>query len=155
MEKPVVRIEVKNVLATSAGSAVFLGNDEKVFVIYVDHFVGSAINSFLHGTPKPRPLTHDLFGDVLHALGGRVTRVVIVDFSDTVYFARLIVEAENEISERKIVEVDARPSDAIAMALREEAPIYVAEHVWNAVEDMSLVLKKVEENNEEGGFPEF
>ena len=52
--KPVVLVEVKNVLATSAGSAIFLGNDEKVFVIYVDHSVGSAINMFLHGTPKPR-----------------------------------------------------------------------------------------------------
>ncbi len=46
--KPVVLVEVKNVLATSAGSAIFLGNDEKVFVIYVDHSVGSAINMFLH-----------------------------------------------------------------------------------------------------------
>jgi len=155
MEKAAVRVEVKNVLATSAGSAVFLGNEEKVFVIYVDHFVGSAINSFLHATPKPRPLTHDLFGDVLQALGGRVSRAVVVDFSDTVYYARLIIEAENEIMERKIVEIDSRPSDAIAMALREEAPIYVADHVWNAVEDMSIVLKKVQETSEEGGFPEF
>ena len=103
MDKSVVQIEVKNVLATSAGSAVFLGNADKVFVIYVDHSVGSAINMFLHGTPKPRPQTHDLFADVLTALGARVERVVINDFTDTVFFARLIIVAENELDERKII----------------------------------------------------
>ena len=154
MDKSVVEVEVKNVLATSAGSAVFLGNEEKVFVIYVDHAVGSAINMFMHGTPKPRPQTHDLFGNALIALGARVSRVVINDFSDTVYYARLIVEAENELEARKIVEIDARPSDSIALAVQAEAPILVALHVWESVEDMSIVLKKMEENNEGGGFPE-
>ena len=153
MDKSVVEVEVKNVLATSAGSAVFLGNDEKVFVIYVDHAVGSAINMFLHGTPKPRPQTHDLFGDVLISLGARVERVVINDFSDTVYFARLIIGAENEIQERKIIEIDARPSDSIALAVAAEAPIFVANHVWEAVEDMSIVLKKMEDNGEGNDFP--
>ncbi|MDA8634128.1 MAG: bifunctional nuclease family protein [Verrucomicrobiales bacterium] len=149
MDKQVVEVEVKSVLATSAGSAVFLGNDQKVFVIYVDHSVGSAINMFLHGTPKPRPQTHDLFGDVLIALGAKVERIVINDFTDTVYFARLIIGAENEVQARKIVEIDARPSDSIALAVQANAPIFVAEHVWEAVEDMSTVLKKMEESGDD------
>lgn len=153
--KPVVQVEVKNVLATSAGSAIFLGNEEKVFVIYVDHSVGAAINMFLHGTPKPRPQTHDLFADVLTALGAHVDRVVINDFTDTVFFARLIIVAENELEERKIVEIDARPSDSIALAVQAGAPIYVAAHVWESVEDMSVVLKKMQDANNEAdeGFP--
>ena len=153
--KPVVLVEVKNVLATSAGSAIFLGNDEKVFVIYVAHSVGSAINMFLHGTPKPRPQTHDLFADVLTSLGAHVDRVVINDFTDTVFFARLIIIAENELDERKIVEIDARPSDSIALAVQAGAPIYVAHHVWESVEDMSIVLKKMQDANNEAdeGFP--
>ena len=157
MDKSVVQIEVKNVLATSAGSAVFLGNADKVFVIYVDHSVGSAINMFLHGTPKPRPQTHDLFADVLTALGARVERVVINDFTDTVFFARLIIVAENELDERKIIEIDARPSDCIALAVQAEAPIYVASHVWEAVEDMSIVLKKMQDasGEKDENLPEF
>jgi len=155
MEKSVVPVEVKNVLATSAGSAVFLGNEEKVFVIYVDHAVGSAINMFMHDTPKPRPQTHDLFADVLTTLGAKVDRVVINDFSETVYFARLIIEAENEIFERKIVEIDARPSDSIALAIQAKAPIYVATEVWEAVEDMSIVLQKMEESSDQGDDPKF
>ncbi len=155
MEKSVVQVEVKNVLATSAGSAVFLGNSDKVFVIYVDHSVGSAINMFLHGTPKPRPQTHDLFADVLTSLGAHVDRVVINDFTDTVFFARLIIVAENELEERKIIEIDARPSDSIALAVQAHAPIYVASHVWEAVEDMSIVLKKMQDASGEQGesFP--
>ena len=157
MDKSVVQIEVKNVLATSAGSAVFLGNADKVFVIYVDHSVGSAINMFLHGTPKQRPQTHDLFADVLTALGARVERVVINDFTDTVFFARLIIVAENELDERKIIEIDARPSDSIALAVQAEAPIYVASHVWEAVEDMSIVLKKMQDasGEKDENLPEF
>lgn len=157
MDKSVVQIEVKNVLATSAGSAVFLGNAEKVFVIYVDHSVGSAINMFLHGTPKPRPQTHDLFADVLTSLGARVERVVINDFTDTVFFARLIIVAENELEDRKIIEIDARPSDSIALAVQAGAPIYVASHVWEAVEDMSIVLKKMQDasGEKDENFPEF
>lgn len=157
MDKSVVQVEVKNVLATSAGSAVFLGNVDKVFVIYVDHSVGSAINMFLHGTPKPRPQTHDLFADVLTALGAHVERVVINDFTDTVFFARLIIVAENELEERKIIEIDARPSDSIALAVQAEAPIYVASHVWEAVEDMSIVLKKMQDasGEKDENFPEF
>jgi len=155
MEKSVVEVEVKNVLATSAGSAVFLGNDEKVFVIYVDHSVGAAINMFLHHTPKPRPQTHDLFGDVLMAMGAHVDRIIINDFADTVYFARLVIIADNEMGQKKIVEIDARPSDSIALAVQAGAPIYVAEHVWFDVEDMSIVLQKMKENGEEEGDTEF
>jgi bifunctional DNase/RNase len=112
---------------------------------------------FLHGTPKPRPQTHDLFADVLTALGAHVERVVINDFTDTVFFARLIIVADNELEERKIIEIDARPSDSIALAVQAEAPIYVASHVWEAVEDMSIVLKKMQDasGEKDENFPEF
>ena len=83
MEKSVVEVEVKAVLPTSGGCAVFLGDDEKVFVIYVDQAVGAAITMFMHHTPKPRPQTHDLFADVLTALGAHVERVVINDYNES------------------------------------------------------------------------
>lgn len=145
MDKHVTVVEVKAVLPTSGGCAVFLGNDEKVFVIYVDQAVGSAITMFIHQTPKPRPQTHDLFADVLTALGARVERVVINEFHESVYYARLIMVAENELHEKKIVEIDARPSDSIALAVQQKARIYVADHVWEDVEDMSDVLRKMQD----------
>ena len=86
-------------------------------------------------------------------LGARVSRVVISDFADTVYYARMVIEAENEVLEtKKIIEIDSRPSDSIALAVQQNAPIFVAEHVWEGVEDMSLVLKKMEESEDSEEF---
>ena len=93
MNKPVVEIKVRAVLPTAAGRAVFLGNEEKSFVIYVDENVGSAITMFMSGTPKERPLTHDLMGHLMTSLGAKVERVIINDMKTATYFARLIVSA--------------------------------------------------------------
>ncbi len=140
----VIEVNVRAVLPTSGGCAVFLGNDDKVFVIYVDTMVGAAISMFMRGTPKERPQTHDLIGCILMGLGAKVERVVVNDFREKVYYARMILSVENEISEKKVVEIDARPSDGIAMAIQQHAPIYIAEQVWETVEDMSDVLRKME-----------
>jgi bifunctional DNase/RNase len=59
MSKPVVEVQVRAVAATSGGCAVFLGNEEKVFVIFVEQSVGTAIAMFMQGTQKERPLTHE------------------------------------------------------------------------------------------------
>ncbi len=144
MGKDVIEIEVRAVLPTSGGCAVFLGNEHKVFVVYVDQAVGAAITMFMHHTPKPRPQTHDLFADLLTSLGAKVNRVVIISFADSVYYARLIITVSNELEEKKIIELDARPSDAVALAIQQEAPIYIAQTVWDEVEDMSEVLNKME-----------
>lgn len=130
---------------------MFLGNDEKVFVIYVDQPVGAAITMFIHNTPKPRPQTHDVIVDLFTALGAKLKRVVINDYDDAVYFARMIIEVSNELESKKIIELDARPSDSIALAVQQKAPIYIAEHVWSGVEDMSDVLAKMEERGFEIG----
>jgi bifunctional DNase/RNase len=149
MNKSVVAVQVRTVLQTTAGRAVFLGNDEKVFVIYVDESVGAAIALFLQNTPKERPLTHDLMGHLMTALGAKIERVIINDLKRATYFARLIISVENELMQRKIIELDARPSDCIALATQQKAPIYVSRDVWDEVDDMSEILKKMEE----GGFP--
>ncbi len=146
----IFEIEVRAVLPTSGGCAVFLGNDEKVFVIYVDQTVGAAITMFMRSTPKPRPQTHDLIADILLALGAKVDRVIINDFQEGVYYARLIISCENEVLQKKIVELDARPSDSMAMAIQQDSPIYITREVWDEVEDMSEVLKKMEERGFQG-----
>ncbi len=151
MKKPVVQVSVRAVVPTNAGRAVFIGNDEKVFVIYVDESVGAAITMFMGKTPKERPLTHDLMGHLMTALGARIDRVIINDLKTATYFARLIISAENELQERKIIELDARPSDSIALATAQAAPIYVSQDVWDEVEDMAEVLRSMEESHSAGG----
>lgn len=149
MSKSVVEVQVRAVLPTSAGRAVFVGNDEKTFVIYVDESVGTAITMFMSNTPKERPLTHDLMGHLMTAVGAKVERVIINDLKSSTYFARLIISAENELQQRKIIELDARPSDCIALATSQKSPIYVNREVWDEVEDMSDVLKKMADGGSE------
>ena len=72
MNKTVVPAQVRAVLPTKEGCAVFLGNKEKVFIIYVDANVGAAITMFMRETPKERPLTHDLMANIMMALGAKV-----------------------------------------------------------------------------------
>ncbi len=145
-----VEIQVRGVLPTSNGCAVFVGNEEKTFVIYVDHSVGAAITMFLHGTPKERPLTHDLIGHIFAGLGVRVERVVINDLKNSTYFARLILRMENELG-KKILEIDARPSDCIALAVQQKSPIFCVAKVFDVVEDMSEVLRRMSEQDSEEG----
>jgi len=152
MKNDVVEVQVRGVLPTANGCAVFIGHEQKVFVIYVDHSVGAAITMFLRNTPKERPLTHDLIGHIFAGLGVRVERVVINDLKSSTYFARLILRAENELG-KKIVEIDARPSDCIALAVQQKCPIYVTAKVFNAVEDMSEVLKRMNQEGEEDTGP--
>ena len=145
MSHAVIPVQVKALVPTNAGVAVFLGNSEKIFVIYVDPSVGSAINMFIGGATKERPLTHDLMALILAAVGAKVDRVIINDLKNGTYFGRLIITAENELQQRKIIELDARPSDCIAMATQQKAAIYVSKEVWDEVEDMSDALENMQQ----------
>jgi len=149
VKNSVTEVKIRALIPTNAGTAVFLGNEEKVFTIYIDQTIGAAIGIYLNEAEKERPLTHDLLSNVLMALGGKVERVVINDFKSGVYFGRLIISAENELQQRKIIEIDARSSDCMAMAALQKAPIYVSAAVWDEVEDMSQLLQRLEKG--EGG----
>ena len=141
--KKVLPIAIKAVIPTANGCALFLGNEEKVFVIYIDPLVGNAINQLLQGERHERPLTHDLMGMLLTGLGAKVDRIIINDLKGATYYGRMIVSVENELQQRKVLELDARPSDCLAMASLQNAPVYVTREVWDEVEDMSEVLKSM------------
>jgi bifunctional DNase/RNase len=144
MSTRVIEVEVRAMVPTSDGYAVFLGNEEKVFVIFVDQSVGAAIAMFVQGRQKERPLTHALLANILRALGAKIERVIINDLKRGTYFGRLILSAENELQQKRVIEIDARPSDCIAMAAQQRAPIYVSLNLWDKVEDMTEVLRKMQ-----------
>lgn len=146
-----VRVEPIALLPTQAGCAVFLGDGTKAIVFYIDPGVGASINASLSGQQPPRPLTHDLYLLTLEAFGAKVVRAIIVRMANEVYFARLIIEAANEIMERKIIELDARPSDCLAIAVRCDAPVYVVRELWESLEDMSQMLAEMRNQAGEGG----
>jgi len=150
----VIEVTVKGLMPTANGCAVFLGNDQKTFVIYVDPSVGSAISMTISGVKKERPLTHDLIGHIFLGFGIALERIIINDVDDGTYFARVILQMKNELG-LKILELDARPSDSIVLALQQKRPIFVARPVFDVVEDMSEILERVlkqqkEEPKDEG-----
>ncbi len=144
MNNKVVEVQVRAVIPWQGSFALFLGNAEKTFVIYVEESVGTAISMFMRHTAKERPLTHDLLANVLLAFGAKVERIIINHINGPIFHARLIIAAENEIHARKVIELDARPSDCIALATHQGAPIFVAQKVWESVEDVSDKLDLIE-----------
>ena len=156
-----VRVEPIALMPTQAGCAVFLGDGKKSIVFYIDPGVGASINAALSGQVPPRPLTHDLLLLALQSFGAKISRAVIMRMDNEIYYARLILEAENEIMERKIVELDARPSDCLALVVRCGAPFYVVKDLWRSLEDMTAVLREMKENAEpkeppfSGGDPDL
>lgn len=104
---------------------VITDTEEKGFIpILIGHAEAAAILSELEGTRPQRPMTHDLMKNIMDTLGAKVERVVISDLRDETYFARIVVRSQNGVQE-----LDARPSDAIALALRAGADVYVSEEV--------------------------
>lgn len=148
MKNDVVPVEIRGILPANSGCAIFVGNDEKVFVIQVEHNMGAIINMFLRDTPKERPLTHDLINSIFKGFEITVERVTITDLKNSTYFARLMLKQENELG-KKIVEIDARPSDCLALATAQKKPIFVRSALFNQVEDMSEVLERINENSDE------
>ena len=142
MNNDSVEVTVKGVMPTSNGCAIFLGNDQKTFVIYVDPAIGNAINMTINEVKKERPLTHDLIGLILRGLETSIERVLINDVDEGTFFARIILRMENELG-KKIIELDARPSDSIVLALQMKQPIHVANKVLENVEDMSEILERI------------
>ena len=140
MKNDAIEVSIKTVMQTANGCAVFLGAGAKHFVIYVDHFVGGVMQMAIEGTKKERPLTHDLIGHILLGLGAKIERVLINDANGGTFFARILLHMENELG-KKVIELDARPSDSIVLAIQHGRPIYVARKVFDSVEDMTELLE--------------
>ncbi|HXZ44925.1 MAG TPA: bifunctional nuclease family protein [archaeon] len=119
-------MEVMGVAAdpTSGAPIVYLRGlqDKRELSMFIGPFEAQGIALPLERIQPPRPYTHDLMLEAIHRLRGRVKRVIITELRDNTYFANLILEVEG-----KEVVLDSRPSDAIALALRENAPILAAE----------------------------
>jgi len=97
---------------------------ERTFPILIGNSEALAIDRRLKGIPPPRPLTHELLANVIEQLGGRLEHIEINDLSNHTFFARLHIRQNGHQ-----IEIDSRPSDAIALGISNSVPIYVAEHV--------------------------
>src|SRR6516225_10537065 len=101
---------------------------DRSFPIVIGIFEATSIDRRVKGMPSPRPLTHDLVASVIENLGGELRDIYISELRDHTYYAKLRIRFNGEL-----VEVDSRPSDAIALAVTAKVPIYVAEDVLGEV----------------------
>ena len=132
-----VRMELSRIIISEINDqqVIYLKEKEgeRTFAIMIGIFEATSIDRRVKGLRAPRPLTHDLILNVVEKLGGRIEDIVICDLEDQTYFARLRIRRGKD----ELIEVDARPSDAIAIAMTCDPPlpIFVSEEVLEAASE--------------------
>jgi hypothetical protein len=113
----------------------------KFLPIWIGHPEAAAILMKLQSQAPPRPMTHDLFSDTLEQLGVQVLRIIVTELRENTFYAQITIAQDGTE-----IELDSRPSDAIALAIRAEAPIYVADRV---IEESAIEFEGDEVNEEQ------
>jgi len=133
-----IQMELKRIMITETSDQQVIVLKEKggvrEFPILIGIYEATAIDRSVKDIETPRPLTHDLLSSVMRNMGGRLERIVVNDLRDSTFFAKLMISRNGEN-----IEVDSRPSDAIALAVHEKAPIFVDEEVVEAVCNWGVV----------------
>lgn len=136
--KDLLQVKVHQLILdpTSGQPVVFLADPqaERALMIWIGPCEASALNSEMEGMKPLRPLTHDLTGRIIEKLKGKIQRIIITHSQDGVYYATLVIDREGAV-----VEIDARPSDSIVLALKSRAPIFVSQTVFR---EMSVAMKE-------------
>lgn len=103
-------------------------NGARALPIVIGHTEAMAIDRRVKGEQPPRPMTHDLLGNVIDCLNAQLEKIVINDLQDRTFYAKLVIRQNTEL-----VEIDSRPSDAIALGVAGEVPIYVEDRVLREI----------------------
>jgi uncharacterized protein len=125
-----VRCDLARIIITDTSDQqiIFLRerDGDRAFPIVIGSFEALAIDRRLKGIPMPRPLTHDLLAIIIEQLGGELEKIVINDLREHTFYAKLVIRQNGQL-----IEIDARPSDAIALGVAGDVAIYVEDHVLN------------------------
>lgn len=142
-----IKMDVKTVTADQGGNFLVLLMDDqekKVLPISIGPLEAQAIALILQGETPPRPLTHDLFKTVCENLGGNLEKIVITDIRENTFYAEIYLQQNDST-----IVVDSRPSDALALALRFQAPIFMATKMVEFTYDYQDIIAR------EGGDEEL
>jgi hypothetical protein len=131
-EIELIEVDLREIQASEGGGAQIMifgeSEGERQFPIFIGFGEMDALDRALHGGKTARPMTHDLLLNTVDSMGGQLRRVIINDLQDDTFYARLGIEVAGQE-----VLVDARPSDAMVLAARRRAPVFVAQHVLDAI----------------------
>lgn len=143
------KVEIKRVYPpTPSGTAILLGNDEKIFLVFIGFYEATALLREMKSEPAARPLTHDLIQSVFIGFDLTIKQIIISDIIDNAFCATLILEQRVHDSDgawsgrRNEVRIDARPSDCLVLAMKNGSDIYVTEDVLEQVQDFAHLLNE-------------
>jgi uncharacterized protein len=142
-----IKMEIKTVTADQGGNFLVLlmdDDEKKVLPISIGPLEAQAIALVLQGEIPPRPMTHDLLKTVCETLGGVLEKVVITDIRESTFYAEIYLQHNDET-----VIIDSRPSDALALALRCDTPIYMENRLVEFTYDFQDIIAR------EGGDEEL
>ena len=133
-----MQVKVENISLSNLGFVIFLKGEvgDRVLPIFIGAPEAHSIAAAYNNHKFPRPLTHDLFKNILELLDCNLTQIIITDLVESTFFAKIYLKKGEEN-----MQIDARPSDAVAMALRFRAPIFVSRAL---MESTSISLKQDE-----------
>ncbi|MCS7229775.1 MAG: bifunctional nuclease family protein [Candidatus Kryptonium sp.] len=149
-----IQVDIVGLSATPTGPSSYalilkeVGGDRRLPII-IGSFEAQAIALEMEGIKPPRPLTHDLIKNILDGIGAVILEVVVTDLKDGTFYAKIYIELNG-----MTYEIDSRPSDAIAVALRCGAPIYVNEEVMDEASFAPEESQVDESEEEESPFPD-
>jgi uncharacterized protein len=123
-----VRCDLARIIITETSEQQYIvlreRDGERAFMIVIGPYEAAAIDRRLKGHPVPRPQAHDLLAGVIEQMGGELEKIVINDLRNGIFFARIVIRHGGQL-----IEVDSRPSDAIAVGIAGDVAIFVEEHV--------------------------
>jgi uncharacterized protein len=123
MIQELIPVSIHKIMQTESYTALIIGTDQKHIAIYTEPHVGAYFQKHLSGEVHSRPLTCDTLNTILKGLDVKILQVVINHLQDTVYFARIFLEqAFGDM--KQILEIDARPSDCLTLALINNVPLF-------------------------------
>jgi bifunctional DNase/RNase len=130
MATELIPITFNKIMQSRSYTVIILGTDQKKFAIYTDPSVGRNIQTCLTQEHKPRPYTHDLINAIFRGFEIKPLQIVITDIEDTIYFARLYLEQQMGDT-TTVLEIDARPSDCITLALLGNIPVFCRREIFD------------------------
>lgn len=142
-----LEVKIIEVSVTQMGFAIVLKplTRNRVVPIFVGPLETYSISTALDGQVSERPLTHDLMKTILYNLGYRLEKVLVNNFKGGTFYARIFLDRVDSPGKNTMVEIDSRPSDAIALAVRFGTPIFMSDHVYDKVSVELDVLKEKKE----------
>ena len=147
------KVKIRRIIGpTPSGAAILLGNDKKTFVVFVGFYEAAALIREINHEVPARPLTHELIQSIFIGFDVEVKKVIISSIIENTFCATLILQqkladgGEEWAGKRNEVRIDARPSDCLVLALKNNVDIYVASEVFEQVQDVSKMTGELEGN---------